>query len=85
MTIVGYGLFAVAAAIVFASLMLHWDVVKVYYPKKVDRVQQRLNMVRQAVQEGKLSEAEQWMDMEDQREQERKYSRDKDLLGGTLP
>jgi hypothetical protein len=69
MTIVGCGLFALAASIVFAAWLFHRDVVKVYYPKEHKCCSQEgMAMVRQAAQEGKLSEAEQWMDMEDELE-----------------
>lgn len=36
MTIVGYGLLSIAAAIVFAAWLFHRDVVRVYYRPKVD-------------------------------------------------
>lgn len=35
MTIIGYGLFAVALAILLSTWVLHRDVVKVYYPRKI--------------------------------------------------
>lgn len=34
MTVVGYGLFAVAISILVSTWIFHRDVVKVYYPKK---------------------------------------------------